>query len=494
MSANISLVQDNAILIRRSSSDLLVNAIRENVIVKVSPQDPHPYIRNTVLAISSIASVLAGAAYVPISLQLPPEIGPLCAASNIIAFSGLDIWAIHTLVMEFLGPKGEQEALLRGHASFGKYSNLIIVAFSGIIGLLSQIPVVLPSINYNEDRTTQILGAIALFTGGSLIPITSLYQSIIALREMRNSRGELRERLNQLRTELITTIGEHQELFSKLSPKERRDYIIKMSQEKEQEEDTYRFIQAICSPFLSEEEGIDREVRPLFSVTATLEENPWITYGTKFFGALIATSMQVGLGWYTEVKVTDLTGSEIVGGIGAGAVVLSGIYLTSRSIITTTERISRAFFHCIKGSPQSSLAEELRPKLTRVLKFLGITIDILALGATVVIWNDFFKDNLPAKIYFEITLCLAYFLFAFTSTLDVVDSIAEELIRRKGTPPEKEALAFYQSLSKLRSLIASSSLIDFSGFISKCPDTLKNQLLAKVDLSIQQLDEFVASN
>jgi len=157
--------------------------------------------------------------------------------------------------------------------------------------------------------------------------------------------------------------------------------------------------------------------------------------------------------------------------------------------VGTVQRIASSSLNCITRQSKKSLAEQLRPKLTLSLKLLGLVVDLGALGATVVIWDDFTGKNLPAKIYFETTLCLAYFLFLSSASLDAVDGAIEELVQRKGTPDEQQIMLLNNQLKKLEQLIQSSSLLDFGQSLGQLSDTTRENLLLRANTTVDKIED-----
>jgi hypothetical protein len=137
-------------------------------------------------------------------------------------------------------------------------------------------------------------------------------------------------------------------------------------------------------------------------------------------------------------------------------------------------------------------AEQLRPVLSIALTGSGMLINMLALGAGFKIWNDFF-DNLPAKIYFEITSLTAYFLLLSTATIDLINVCLEKVILSHGTPDEKSIIQLQVDLLTLQKMLKSSPLLEFAGLIFRRVE-IRQQLLAKTSCTIDTLSRFLQAH
>ena len=456
---------------------LLIRAIFENCIESQPSIDSHCIFRKVALTVSIAASLGANAAFTPISLNLPG--GPFFATTNFIGFFKLDIWAIRAIIHELLGPKGDHERALISRSSQGCCYTTSVLTTSFALSLLTQVPVALPALKY--DGKFKYPAVAALFAGGTLIPVSSLKQSFdhaVRARGCRTSQNE--KSLEQVRSALVSAVSQYRESFVTLGIDEKLDLIEDFRQQREQGDGN---------------EAI--QVDALISSILTVPETPPPTCGSSVVkgfstavGGAIALSLQAGLAWYTYSTTKEYVYDDnVFAGVSAGLTVLSGSYLATQSIVGTVQRIASSSLNCITRQSKKSLAEQLRPKLTLSLKLLGLVVDLGALGATVVIWDDFTGKNLPAKIYFETTLCLAYFLFLSSASLDAVDGAIEELVQRKGTPDEQQIMLLNNQLKKLEQLIQSSSLLDFGQSLGQLSDTTRENLLLRANTTVDKIED-----
>lgn len=469
-------VDERAPLLSQNPENVLVKAIFERCIDHSPLIDNHKGSRRVALALSVISSLAANASYIPISLAMPA--GPVFAAGNFLGFFKLDIWAIRGTINDILSPKGSHEIILHQRSSNNKCYTVAVIIAALAIALLSQVPVALPALDYNG--ALGVPSVIMLFLGGVLIPIRSLQLSINKkIRSMNCCAGEEKEQWEQLRLEMISLIDQHQGLFRQMDSPDKIAHILSLAPNSQgsEVEKVNSYISALFNP------SLDAPVEESSSLLGRI---------SGVSGVLLTISFEAALAYYTFCKVKEnVLDNDALAGVLAGSVVASSVYLAGQSIVSTAQRMAAACLNLVTCKREKTLAEQLRPKLDLSLKLLGLAIDLTALGATIVIWGDFLKDNPSEKIYFEITMCLAYFLFLYTATLDMAGEVTEEIVQHRGTEDERQIIEFNADLQRLKKLIETSSLVDFGSFVTKLPLELRSKLLSKVDLRIENVERFV---
>ncbi len=127
-------------------------------------------------------------------------------------------------------------------------------------------------------------------------------------------------------------------------------------------------------------------------------------------------------------------------------------------------------FHSIIGInkevrlSQETLVKKLRKKTITILQALGVGINFLSLGATYVIWNEFYK-NKTERIFFETTMCSAIFLLLYSAIPGVINDVEETCLSYTGSPEEKAAIKLsreYQILADSIGKISPESIETFS--------------------------------
>lgn len=455
---------------------VLAGAIFERCVKNEEIDDPHRRARLCTKAICILVSAGAKVPYVPISLKLPGRW--FFAIGNTASFFNLEYWAIKASINDVLGPKGRWEVSLLQNAGKGRCYQVATLTASFIIALLSQVPVALPAMDYDADY--RIPGVIVLLVAGSLLPVRSLQLSINeALKMKRCALGDVEKKLERIRREVVSLTQEYREIFRLAGYEEKMGMIAALAATSKDDE-----LEEVW-PHLSLVLG-----KPMESPAP--KRNVLCERLSKGAGYFLTASFEAALAMYTWSKTKEHIIDNDVAAFGfTAATVLSWAYLTGESIANTTNRCVQSLFNFMKCRENRTLSEQIRPRLTLALKLLGMTLNVGALGPTVVIWGDFFKDNTDEQGYFQVTMCMAIFLLLSTATLDIIDETVEEIILKKGTPDQKQMIELNRKLLYLQQLLHRSSLLDFGTFLLNCPDRIKEHLLQKVDLAVERVTEFV---
>lgn len=453
---------------------LVAEAIFEKCLQRSELRDPYKYARRTALTVSIVASLSANASYIPISLRLPN--GAIFAISNFSAFFSLDYWAISATLNDLLGPKGKCEIVLAKHKNSNRCQLVATVTTSIAVALLSQIPIAIPSLDY--DGAYKIPAFVALLAGGVLFPIRSLQLSIEQTIEMmKYSFKGVRKQVELIRKEAVALTDQYRRVFQQMEYSDKLFLIDSLKRDEE-------FISQVNSYILT---VLETSINSPQS-----QRTPLHNRVSLVIGAWLTGSLQTALTIYTWSKTKEyLTDDNFTAGFFTTLVIGSGLYLSGKSIIETTQRMSASMINFFCRQNERTIADQLQPKLTFGIKLVGLLINGFALGPTLVIWGDFLKDHPSERLYFEISLCAAYFLLLSTATLEIAENVVEKVIQTKGDAEAQKIVLFHKGLLELQQIFSQSSLLDFSIFLTKAPATLRNYLLSKIGLSIEALDSYI---
>ena len=465
---------ERSVLIPREA--YLINAILEGPIDHIPLNDPHKCARRVIETLCTLASLGANATYVPISLQLPA--GLFFATGNFLAFVNLDFWAFTAIFNELLGPKREYEQLLLNQQATGKIYKTALVTAALVIALLSQVPLALPALDY--DRPYEIQAVVILLVAGSFIPTRSLQISFDKSLQMRKYiLRETDKKLESARSEVISLVGQYRENFRQSNRQSQLALFDALSQitHLERGDQLNSYLSQVLHP-----------------AESTSNPNKFCKYSSFVLGFCLTASLQVALTMYTWDKTkTYITDNDYAASGFVATVIGASLYLTGRSIIGTAQRIAQSTIDLLTGRRDRTLAEQIRPKLTFTLKLIGLLLNLGTLGPGIVIWGGFYDDE-KERLYFQTTICAAYFLLVSTATLDVLDSSIQDFIQWKGSPEDQSIIQLYTDLQKLEKLFEQSSLLDFSLFLTQSSENIKGMLLEKVGLSIEELRAYMAQN
>lgn len=416
--------------------------------------------------------------FIPVSLELPA--GGAFAAGNCIAYFALEYWSGNAVINSIAGPKTRAEMELERYGNkYGRGRAIAIGVSSVTIGLLSQVTYALAAALYNSQKFKVLAGVTTLIAGG-LFPARSTQLSLEAYFNNQKL-SEIEKTLVEIKNDLIAHLQDHRTLLVEAGYEEQCEIINKFNEFRKSSNKVVDFTNHV------------------FAKRALPPTSPPSCSPTRAFSYVVGGSLTVILqsciGWYTWSKTQELvTDDTAVAGVCTALAVGSAFYMTGKSLISTTERICNAIVDFAECRFKPTLIEKLRPKTTFCLKTLSLLSSTLALGATWVIWSDFFEDNKMEKNFFTSTINAATFLLLYTATLDMVDDIVEALIKQTGTHEEKEVLELYHELRNFQEVIQKSSMADFGIFLTKLPDSVRIPLLQRHNLAVENLENYLNPN
>ncbi len=439
--------------------------------------DKHWCSRRTIKVVCFGVSASAKVPYIPIALTLPG--GAFLAFANCAAFLGLEYWAIEGTIDDFLGPRSTHEVVMLQKGPKGKCYRVATLSTAVVLSLISQIPVAFPALDY--DGAYAKLGFGVLLVAGSLLPIRSIQLSVDRSLQLQCLRGEIGKKIEVVRADMVSFIDDHGELFTTMDFLQQIQLLTKMSEIRTG--DVVDKVNAYTKLVLAR-----THMQPAAQKSSLCDRVSYVT------GLLITSTFQVALTMYTWSKTKEhIADDNATAASFAGLVLCSGIYLTGKSIIQTTQRMTRSIVDFFRCRQQRTIAEQVNPALCFSLKTIGMVINLAALGPTVRIWGDFYKDN-PAQTYMEVTMCAAIFLFLSTATLALAEKVVRDIVCSGNHRGKKEIVQYHQELGQFAKILQESPLVDFSIFVMKCPEDVKGELLERVELAEEALRNYINQN
>lgn len=458
---------------------LLCEAIAEGPIGREPLVDSHKVVRRALMALQIGVSLGANGSYFPIILRA----GTAYAVGNGLSFFALDVWAVKGTLNDALGPRGAREIeLLSRNSMSGCYRGLLVTSALGL-SLLAVTPNALPVLDY--DGKFGVLGMIAIYLGGSILPLRSTQLSLTnGIQGLTCVLGDVGKKIAAVRREVNSLVDEYKGVFEQLGMDEKLFLIRSHDAIRQLDED------GRVGPYLSMILGGAVKREP--TVAPSLCQRS-ISFGAHLPGLFLASSLETALAMYTYSKTREkITDDEVGAALFTAVTIGSVIYLNGKSIVSTTHRFACAFFNGLRCKRVRGISDQLRPKISACLKFIGLSLNLGTIGSTLVVFGDFFKDNQSEKIFFEVTMSAAFFFLTATATLDLVEEVVQEIVLSNGEASERDIILLGQELDRLKRLFEKSSLLDFSTFILQCPDAIKTSLLSKVNLSVDTLNEYIA--
>ncbi|MBA3720773.1 MAG: hypothetical protein H0W88_00040 [Parachlamydiaceae bacterium] len=463
-------------------SDVLANCIYERCIKRSQLVDLASCGRPSLKGISMVFSAAAKIPTIPIAMKLP--IGEVFAGGSVLAFFGFEYWAISAAIDDVLGKKSQPEYVLMKNAGKGKSYQTKVLISSVVLSLLSQISSSLPCLDYCPDGL-KVPGFVVMFVSGSLLPTRSIQLTIDkiiqAIRQKKLE--ETGKKLEGVRTKMVGLITSNKDIFIQLNLEDKMDYILRLNQSKG--DPTSR--ESIPSNYWDVLLQDDQIEKPKESCGKRICKNTGY-----IFGPILNTVFQYCLSDYTFSKTKEhITSNPIAAGILTTGVIGSGIYLSTLAVTIFSQRAWKGLWNKCHGIKEETVASQLRPKISLALKFLGVLVDVAAMGPSWVVWGDFYKDETVLKqLFFRSSCCGATLLFVMIATFDLIDNIILAHITSKGDPNDKQILELYNELSLVSNLLSESSHFDFVFMVSGLSPNMKQVLLTQVELEIQHLDDY----
>lgn len=452
----------------KNEQPIIIQAIQERCIKPIDLVDENPRLRPAMKVTALLFSSIAKLPYLPIALLLRP--GEVFAVAGSIAFLWLEYWAINDSLNDAFSERSQSEIRLIKNAEIGKPNLKKILLSSTILSLLSQVPLAIPSLIFNSGFN-KWSGFTIIVMGGSLINIRSLQLlSTGIIQGFTSTRLTPEEKeMEKIRSKMIALINANKDIFVNMDPALKNLYIEAVNSSRDTNNNQYpedAFLQHVFKDVTPKKKNCLEHLKDNFGTIS---------------GFVLSALYQKSLAEYTydgsKQYITD--GNEIGAGFISGAVVGSGIVITTYAIVSMTQRIWNNTVNLFSSVKKKTIAEQLRPKLTLSMQLIALAIDVIALGPSWVIWDDYY--NKKASNFYQYTACATTFLFLLTGALGLIEQYIEELIKYKGKPEEKDVVNLVHQFKNLENIIKNCSLVDFSLFVSRLSPQLKRSLEEKIE-------------
>ncbi len=472
------LISSSDISILRQHSDLTLNYLGACVIDVFEERFVDTLCRKTVRRSTKGVAALVGAAakvaFIPIALQLPA--GPVFATLNSIGFFKLEIWAGFAAIDQEAAPVLPLENRLNRSSRCTTCLKATFLPLAECLALISQLPSGFAAYQYNP-QSFKLVAAAVTTVSLSLFPARSLQLTFNRLfkEKARTNTGVL---LQKIKNECAQNLGANHANFlasslgEKLAMVER---IVNITQAATAQEKAQQYTQLFFQ-------------RPQ-SVPIKRKWPEWIGIGV---GVVLTGVFEYCITRYTFTQTqTYISNNVWIAGGFAAVTCLSNLYLSGHSFINTSERLTTAIVNTLTRRPAPSIARQISPSLNLASQFLGLIVDGLALGPTVVIWGDYFKESPEEQYTFQIGMCAAIFILLFTATLDIVEDVVQAQIARCTTPQKADVIKLHNQFNKLASLLEKTSLLNFALFLNGMSADMKDTLLERFQLPQQDLSTFI---
>ncbi|MBF8263103.1 MAG: hypothetical protein HW387_768 [Parachlamydiales bacterium] len=398
-----------------------------------------------------VATILADIAFIPVSMPLGKIWGPVCALGNSATFMVLDLWTAKGIIHSLWGAKTrEEQDLILSAANNPLCRTAASVTTAFFIALLAQVPHVLATMKYNDPQYKLAAGIILGITG-CLLPLRSIQLSIDSLcRTQEAAVRKTREKLSDL-------LGACRAAFINMSDDDKNAFIQKTNAAHSLEEKLIVLTQPNATPLLS---PMRENVKKAFN------------YAGLGLGTILAITLQYSGAQYTFVEIGKQGYSnDLVAGLFAALTFVCTIQLVGLSILQTTKRIFNVCGSWAVGGKTQNLSWQQRPGTSAAWMALGLLMNIAALGPNYVIWRDFYNSDKVTHVLFPTMICAAYFSLFFTSTLDGMDGMVADSLK-KGTDREKAIFQVIKDMSETLRLIQECPSRELANFASSHAELL----------------------
>lgn len=468
--------------------DYLGQSIYQRCFVDRELKDESRCKRRSFKAVSAVFSATAKVPLIPVAMTLPH--GWIFATGSTVGAFALEFWAINGSIDDILEKKSPKEYVLMQRVGRGRCYQIAVFTSATALALLSQLAVALPSLDY-LPHNYKIPGFTVMLVAGSLLNIRSLHLTIDKTVQCCRQKKleEIGQEVEKFRNEIVATIQANQAIFKEMGYDKKIAYLSELNPLREENN-------ALIIP-----EGYWEKILVNFSNSSTPEGAPTpevqerlctriCKNGGYVVGPALNVIFQIAIGEYTYAKTKmHLTSSSAGSAVITAGVLGSGVYLSTMAITMLTQRVWSSGVNVFRRRSEPSITEQLRPKLTLALKFLGILFDIAAMGPSWKIWGDFYADRgIKTQRFFQISCCTATYLFVLMATFDLLDNIILLLIKSKGKMEHQMIVKLYQELSLMQKLIKESSHLDFVTFVAELPESVKHHIQEKAETQIGQLE------
>jgi hypothetical protein len=395
-------------------------------------------------------------------------LGILSAYGNSTGFFILEFWAGKAIINDALSSRRTESCV--------QCKQFVILPVAVALALVSQLPSALAGVQYNNKDYRYVAGSVLLVTG-SILPTRSLQLAandacMISFRKKTQSIMEVKKQ------ELLDLISENHQLYLNMPKNDKLALIgqINEIQAKNTEDAIYEYLSILLS--VPDDNAIDTH--------RALCRNTTLKCMGLATGTILTGLFHYALGEFTHDKSKEYILDNEISAITFAALAVSvNFYLLGSSIIRTAQRVFITTGNLLCGSYNPSIADQINPGLSFSLKLVGLVTDVFALGPTLVIWPEFYKDSEVKKYLFTISISISLFLILFTSTLDIIDDIVEGSSRNDS----KAIVELDRAYQKLMLVISRSALIDFVAFHANLPEEFKNQFFSRLEETGERLLE-----
>ncbi|NGX56749.1 MAG: hypothetical protein K1060chlam5_00995 [Candidatus Anoxychlamydiales bacterium] len=397
-------------------------------------------------------------------------------AGNVIGFWALGSWSFIKIFDNTLTTLSYEERKIFNNR-LSKIKKIISISVAFLISGTSQSVIAYLAYVYNNKN---ILMPIAIFLSDTSFPFYSTLLSMEKIFE-NPSNSTFEKKLYKVKKILINKLELNKKTFINLTVNEKKYILNHFSKIKLMETDSQRLNKLL--PLL-----LDTKTE---TITKTQKIGNLIFGFKGLFYTINHLTLLAIVAFYGG---KTLTSENIAGIIFAVLTVLSTFYLEFQSNIQTSQNLFHTIYNFCSHKQTPSLIQQMRPKTTFSLKFLGILIAALSWGPTVQVSKDYIQQK-ELRTYLQITGSLGVVFLISTAMLAMIDEILHKSMSILGSKEEKSILQIEEKLKRLINIFNKSSLLEVAKFL-KLYENQKNiqDIKKQAEINDYDLEEYLSKS
>ena len=437
--------------------------------------------RRVLQAVCVSCSFVGRIPFIPLSLKFAGDntvYGGFLAYGATTSFGTLVAYSFLKIIDSQMKPLTPEEDYLL-HSRIGPTTKKAFLIGGLLLGVGTQIPFAIIAHQYNKPSTLNpggyLMPAIVILID-SWVSTFSGYMGLKTIGEKRQ-RNPYEKELDVIRGKMLGFIRKNEQLFTLANRHTQLDFV-----------GAYQNIRRV-------HESGDR-VKEFYTLytkrisNRTLTPPRWVQVTDtiiKGYGYLCA-ACNIGTMGYVAYLGTKVAGLDaVVTVLYCG----TAFYLNTTAIPQTASKLFNLVKDIFTCGYKPTIADQLSPKLSFVLKALTLATASLSFGTAMQISQDYYEDHEWLELCMEITLTSATTFLVSMAMLSIADDLIETKIEKYGSEEEKQILEVYQKMRHFQTVLASSPFLDLAMQLRAIPEDALAALMENTEISVENLDQYI---
>ncbi len=441
----------------------------------------HKVAKRTLQSCAALGGFLARLTVVKVILKYAGDnraYGIVLVYGNTVSYGSLISWCLLKVVNSEMASISKEEKCLIESKLSSCQQGLLKTALVAI-GMVAQVPSAYIAYIYNDKN---VLFPIALLSIDSAYPIYSLFLTTEEILKHRRF-SAFERKIYSLKQEVIQCIQHHcsviihsEETIGMTYLEELRNIGHLENLPKENVKNYFEFL--LCSHFLP-----------------SSQPDSILISGGRFMakgaGLLLACSQLYfvyTLGYSASRELTDDIALRYT---AAGIITACNAYLGAKVLVNSCIKTYDYVVNVLRGREKKTVASILAPKLRTCLQLVGLATISLSYAGPLQVSEDYFEGNM--RTYMKITSVLEIMIISTYAIRELVDDMIKYKLSKSGSPYAKRLIELDRQMQHLITLIERSPFVEFIKLLDVLPTNLLNLWLNKLQLTSEQLQEYVRS-